>query len=351
MDDFTSQAPHQEPKQAHQEGIDDAPGTALVDQFGESYSKGRDVKALKKRPRKLLKKLRKAKNLNIWLTAIIAVSTVFQTVGSRKNNASTGVQVDRLIDAANRIDRAADRFSLSSSDISRGVSDAVFRLRDQADVAERTRQTFESNSQKALQTTIDVSPQDQRAWVGISLFTMDPTPDRPDHLILRDQNGHIIPAFTPNAVIMNTGRTPADTIDSIVAAVHMPIGVLPDSADETWISKNISQIEHGQIKPEQQGRSAAGLGLKTFLTHSPRFGDVRFIEIFLGVLPPNLPFHYHFPGSSAHSGVVTSYPLVFGRFRYRGSATGVVGKTSFCALQNQPDQENMQSCPIFNNMQ
>jgi hypothetical protein len=92
---------------------------------------------------------------------------VVQFVNFRQNSKESGRQIDRLIDAANRIDDAADSFSRSSSSISGGVQDAVSKLSLQAQRVEDARVSSVQQSQKALDATIEQNHLDQRAWVGI----------------------------------------------------------------------------------------------------------------------------------------------------------------------------------------
>lgn len=99
----------------------------------------------------------------ILLTAIVAFTTVSQTVQSCNNNRSTAAQVDRLIDAANRVDDAAESFSKSASGINGGVSDAVTKLDAQAKATQRSANAAQQNVE-ALKRGLEVQ---QRSWVGI----------------------------------------------------------------------------------------------------------------------------------------------------------------------------------------
>jgi len=53
----------------------------------------------------------------IILTAVVALTTVFQAAQSYSNNSSTSRQVDRVIGVASDIDKAADHISTAADHI------------------------------------------------------------------------------------------------------------------------------------------------------------------------------------------------------------------------------------------
>lgn len=72
------------------------------------------------------------RHIELLLTFAICFFAAVQLVITLSNNASTSRQSQHLLDAANRADDAADGFSSSAANISRGVSDAVGKLNLQA---------------------------------------------------------------------------------------------------------------------------------------------------------------------------------------------------------------------------
>ncbi len=183
----------------------------IVDEFGKPFTKsGNALNQQRSTVRDLSRRLRKSGNLNFWLTAIIAASTVAQTVNSCNNNAITAQQTDQLISAsrygayaANINGQAARDFASSAAQINRGVGDAVTKLQMQANATEEARESSEENSRTALQATIDNFRQEQRPWLGIAIF-----PDKNSGL----------PSVTIQ--VHNTGKTPANSFGFLCCKVE-----------------------------------------------------------------------------------------------------------------------------------
>ena len=168
---------HHNSSDTQQNAANNVASPSLVDEFGKPYGKSNDAEQPKGQAVKVLEQLRRPKNMNVLLTVIIAISTVAQTVNSCNNNQRTGLQTERLIDSANRVDYAADSFSRSASGINQGVSNAVSRLQAEANATDLARQTSERDSREALQTTISDFRLDQRPWVGVETVTAEPDPN------------------------------------------------------------------------------------------------------------------------------------------------------------------------------
>ncbi len=173
---------HDNPKRKPSEAVNDADaGIAnhvIVNEQGQPYSEANNPDTKKNdHLGEFVKRIGRPKSLNIILTAVIALSAISQTVISCNNNASTSRQVERMIDAANRVDDAAESFSRSASGINGGVSDAVGKLEVQAEAMDRSRVSSEANSAKALQATIDNFHLDQRAWVSVIEISGAPQKD------------------------------------------------------------------------------------------------------------------------------------------------------------------------------
>jgi hypothetical protein len=165
--------PHNHPDSAQQESDDDSrsanPPVSIVDEQGHAYRKLENpYQRLKNAIKHLIAKVDHGERWMISLTAIVVFTTVSQAIQSCSNNRSTSQQVDRLIDAANRVDDAAESFSISASGINGGVSNAVSKLNDQAKKMDAARLSSEKQSSAALQATVDSFHTEDRAWVGIS---------------------------------------------------------------------------------------------------------------------------------------------------------------------------------------
>ena len=206
MRDAPSNDPHHNSQSAQQQTSKDVSNSLLVDEFGNPYGKENHSQKPRSVVLKFFKNLGRPKGVNIFLTAIIAVSTVVQTCNSRSNNRSSGLQAERLIDAANRVDDAAGSFSHSASGINQGVSDAVNRLQAQAHVTELARETSAAQNELTLRNTIESSRLDQRAWVAAEAITALP------NTFVAGQTAFL------EILFRNTGRTPAKNVR--IATIH-----------------------------------------------------------------------------------------------------------------------------------
>ncbi len=142
--------------------------------------------------------------LHDWImvafTGVLTLVAIGQATIAWQNSKSGTEQMGRVIDAANRIDDAADSFSRSAAAINGGIASAVQKLQTQTEKMDSARTSTEENSKKSLQATIDTFHQEQRAWLGITGVAMN--------------NDHIV------ARITNTGRVAANfraNVDLIVA--------------------------------------------------------------------------------------------------------------------------------------
>lgn len=90
----------------------------------------------------------------VVFTFVLTVVAVFQGIIVFQNSKSSTVQMVRVIDAANRINDAADSFSTSSANISRGIIDAVEQLGAQAKATKDQLDAFRKATDNASQTQI-----------------------------------------------------------------------------------------------------------------------------------------------------------------------------------------------------
>ncbi|MGF7181445.1 hypothetical protein [Tunturiibacter psychrotolerans] len=131
----------------------------------------------------------------------LAVSTIqFRT--AKQNAIDSGRQAQHLIDAADRINDAADRFSKSSADISLGVNSAVDKLGAQADA-----------TKSAAETSKDALHISERAYLQTTGEVLD------------------VPNKRIKFIIVNTG--------------HIPPGHLTGTIHESTL--DISDIQHSRV--------------------------------------------------------------------------------------------------------
>jgi hypothetical protein len=108
--------------------------------------------------------------LHDWImvifTGVLTAVAIEQGILAWQNSQSSTRQMGKIIDAANRIEDAADSFSGSASHINEGVSDAVIKLQDQATKMDAARKTTETESGRSLSAAIGNFHRDQRAWLS-----------------------------------------------------------------------------------------------------------------------------------------------------------------------------------------
>ncbi|HMH11769.1 MAG TPA: hypothetical protein VK578_01555 [Edaphobacter sp.] len=143
----------------------------------------------------------------IFAGCIVAFS-VLQYRASINNARSSTLQMEKVIDTADRINDAADSFSKSSADIGRVTTDAVKELHQQAVDIEKARTSSEAASQKSIGVSIDTLQHEQRAWVYPSSYQLSNEPDA-DHR-----------KVTIKFFLINTGRTPGLEVVTISRPYH-----------------------------------------------------------------------------------------------------------------------------------
>lgn len=151
------------------------------------------------------------RHIELILAFAITFFAAAQWLTSCNNNSSTSRQTERLLDAANRINDAADSFSKSSADISSGVGGAVDKLNLQAgalnsSVTQATR--LAKATEIANKNVVDAD----RPWIGgffvVSNFEVGHRPTytftfinsgkRPARLILTATKENFYLTFPPN---------------------------------------------------------------------------------------------------------------------------------------------------------
>jgi hypothetical protein len=155
------------------------------------------------------------RHIELILAFAITFFAAAQWITSCSNNASTNKQVAQLLTAADRVDDAAESFSISASHINDGMEKAVQNLAKQ-----------NATSNRALQTSIMQFEQDRRPFL---LLETDNTEVAHNHVqtieTVADNStfGHI----SMNFWIKNYGRGPAIRVRS-----YGYISVAADAEDD-----------------------------------------------------------------------------------------------------------------------
>jgi hypothetical protein len=105
----------------------------------EAESAAREAKATQK---ETLDAVRKGERIALIIAGVVAFATIGQWITSCNNNASTSIQTDKLICAANKNAAAAEKFRIAAEGINAGIGDAVRKLNLQAgELAKNATQT------------------------------------------------------------------------------------------------------------------------------------------------------------------------------------------------------------------
>jgi hypothetical protein len=154
--------------------------------------------------------------IELILAGAIAGATCVQLYTVIDNNRTTGKQAERLLDTANRMDDAADSFSKSSADISRGVSDAVGKLNLQAGELTKSVQQASRLADEAEIANQNVVNSD-RPWMGGILTVSN-----------FDVGGKPLYSY----VFINSGRRPARV--TLIATKAKLYPVFPSAPDKEY---------------------------------------------------------------------------------------------------------------------
>jgi hypothetical protein len=163
------------------------------------------------------------RHIELFLAFVIAFFAAGQWITSCNNNSSTSKQSERFLDSANKINDAADSFSTSSADISRGVGDAVTKLNLQANQTERLAKDAEIANLNTIRS--------QQPWVEIGTTIHIKYANPPESLPQPKFRGQLIlqgSAFDILVAIKNYGKTPALRPQAYVITKWEPI--LPKTA-------------------------------------------------------------------------------------------------------------------------
>lgn len=226
--------PDETPRPTQHDPVRDSTLPVIVDEYGNPIRHADNPKDKETTTEKeILDRVKIGERWMILLTAIVACSTVFQSIQSCNNNASTSKQVDKIIVAADRIDDAADSFSGSAAGINGGVRDAVGKLNLQADkLAQNVTQT--SRLAKATETANANVIASDRPWIGG---------------VIQVSNFEVGKSYTMTTTWTNSGKRPA-MIDVVVARAGF-YRIFPFDPNSQFITDNPQStgiLVPGQIK-------------------------------------------------------------------------------------------------------
>ena len=130
--------PDKDRAQGNQDPASPPSGVGVDDASKGSVEAPKPTQSASQTQKETLDAIRKGERIALIIAAIVAFGTIGQWITSCNNNASTTKQTERLLDAANRVDDAAESFSRSASGINGGVNNAVDKLNLQADALNKS---------------------------------------------------------------------------------------------------------------------------------------------------------------------------------------------------------------------
>ena len=203
---------------------------------------------------------------------------------------------------------------------------------------------------------------DQRAWVGLSSFIVQPDPQAAN--IIRTPSGTTGMSLAV-AIILNSGRTPARKVEAVIGSYETVSDYTPGVKDDVWINRIVERTRRGDFN----GFTSIQSGLNEFMKNAMRTGTtladdsmnhpgsgprqtirVPAIENF-GTLPPQIPFRFQLP----NNWYVTSDLrfIVYGTIRYWSVFDAPEGPpkiTDFCVYRADPRTTVFSACPVHNDM-
>jgi hypothetical protein len=133
-----------------------------------SIEAAKAASAAKATQQETLDAVKKSERIALLIAGIVAVATIGQWITSCNNNASTSIQTDKLICAANKNAAAADKFRIAAEGINVGVGNAVGKLEAQAGSTEKAA----SAAKSAAQTSREEFVSSQRAWIDLEVHSL-----------------------------------------------------------------------------------------------------------------------------------------------------------------------------------
>jgi hypothetical protein len=225
---------HPDPLDSAKDVSDSRSSGIILDDHGTPYS---HKTSFPERLERIFDRIPHGEKLMIFLTGIIALSAIVTLVVSIYNNIATGLQVGRLIGAANHVADAAGSFSDSAKKIDEGIDGAVSKLNDQARALNE--QTYQSRrlADETNESNNNVISAD-RPWLGSAIVM---------NTFAVGQK----PAFT--FIVQNFGKRPAKL--TTFRYRFMITSQFPINPEATYLNDAFSST--GVLMPTQQFVSSA----------------------------------------------------------------------------------------------
>jgi hypothetical protein len=212
--------------------------------------------------------------LMVFFTFALTIVGVEQGILAYQNSRSSAVQMRKFLDATNRIEDAADSFSKSSADISRGVNQAVNQFDRQAGATE----TAAGAAKSAAITAKDTLHIAQRAYIFTGVPSMN----------YAEGKMHI--------PLINSGHMPSGPIQ--IKAFQVTVDVQDPShlrsgkvIDKHWIPLTRHAIEIGQLMSfSVPVRKAIADKVATGLQYVVVAGTITYDDGFVERLPQHWDF-------------------------------------------------------------
>lgn len=217
------------------------------------------------------------------------------------------------------------------------------------DRLEAARTTSEAESEKSLKVNQDQMRLEQRAWVGLSQIEITHT-----HPQLSDMKANVL----------NSGRTPANEVHTIIGDYVHSGDYIPAAGDEQWIDRILRFSTEGKLdgkselvnvthySKEVRDAVIANQPPTVFMDDvSPPGVDIRIPistpkSFTLEPLIPSIPYSFPLPGNWTVFGQTW---IVYGKIWYKD----IFNKdhtTRFCFYRLMTTEE-FSACPVANKME
>jgi hypothetical protein len=223
----------------------------------------------------------------------------------------------------------------------------------------------DKQSGKTLQATIDNFREEQRAWVGLTPFSLSRSPNRTG--LVQDLTNNNGGTDTVSSVsIVNTGRTPARKVHVVLCNFGFPPGRQPTEADEEWMHRVLEAFKSGKFigktfvspsshKPEPMPSPRLDPRINEYIWDDTLimpgmtfFEPSDLKEITPGSMPPGIPTTI-IPNAGLLAGTVPA--LIFGEITYEDVSGKIPGHTFFCSYSPNLIKVNYAACPVMNDEQ
>ena len=187
-------------------------------------------------------------------------------------------------------------------------------------------------SAAVLKNSIEISQDEQRAWLGLSSFDAK-----------REQSGR--QWNVSSATLLNSGRTPALDVAGIIGWIGIRRREVEqlDARDEEWMKMIIGKIE----RKEEPANEWIIMRLLPPRGRQPRFKTPT--NVSLGAITPTIPFVFKLPEDWSFTDDVAF--VLFGQIKYNDVFDRAKRHTTlFCSYQRNPGDPVLSACPIFSSM-